>query len=97
MSKLGSLDSETTVPCAPYQRQEVILDPNRLETELSLKFFSDTAEPLLLHPIEAIAPYRERFRELRMNCSVSALSEWQYKLNIAFTGILIQKLVKQML
>jgi hypothetical protein len=38
---------------------------------------------------------RERLRDRRMNCCVSALSEWPYTLNIAFTGILIQNLVKQ--
>jgi hypothetical protein len=39
----------------------------------------------------------ERFRELRTNCCVRALSEWLYMLNIALTGILIQNIVKQML
>jgi hypothetical protein len=36
-------------------------------------------------------------REDRTNCCVSALSELPYMLNIAFTGIPIQNLVKQML
>jgi hypothetical protein len=40
---------------------------------------------------------RERFCEPIMNCCVTALSEWLYMLNIAFTGILIQNIVKQML
>jgi hypothetical protein len=39
----------------------------------------------------------ERLRDRRTNCCVTALSEWPYMLNIAFTGSLIQNLVKQML